>query len=135
TRFFTSLSANVGHNLDGDHYFDLGGDDGLRGYPLRYQNGNQLALLTVEERLYTNWYPFRLFNVGAAAFFDMGRTWGNSLVPTPQLGLLKDLGVGLRLGNARSSFGSVIHVDLAMPLDRGYGISRMQFLITTQQSY
>lgn len=135
TRFYTALNADAGHNLDGDHYFDLGGDTGLRGYPLRYQNGNQLALWTVEERLYTNWYPFRLFNVGAAAFFDMGRTWGSTLVPTPQLGLLKDAGVGLRLGNARSAFGDVIHVDLAFPLDRAYNITGMQFLVTTEASY
>jgi hypothetical protein len=135
TRFFSSLNADAGHNLDGDHYFDLGGDTGLRGYPLRYQNGADLALWTVEERLYTNWYPFRLFNVGAAAFFDMGRTWGTTLVPTPQLGLLKDAGVGLRLGNARSAFGSVIHVDLAFPLDRANGITGLQFLVTTEASY
>jgi hypothetical protein len=135
TRLYVALAGNVGHNLDGDHFFDLGGDNGLRGYPLRYQNGNQSALFTIEERLYTKWFPFKLFNVGAAAFYDMGRTWGTTLVPNPQLGLLKDVGIGLRLGNARSSFGSVIHVDLAMPLDRGYGIQRMQFLITTQQSY
>jgi hypothetical protein len=135
TRFFSSFTADVGHHLDGDHYFDLGGDTGLRGYPLRYQNGNQMALWTVEERLYTNWYPFRLFNVGAATFFDMGRTWGAPLVPTPDLGLLKDWGLGLRLGNARSAFGSVIHVDLAFPLDRAYNINRLQFLVTTEASY
>ena len=110
--------ATLGHDLDGDHYLDLGGDTGLRGYPLRYQNGNERALFTVEERLYTDWYLFRLVNIGAAAFYDMGRTWGTTLVPTPQLGLLKDAGVGLRLGNARSSFGSVVHIDLAVPLDR-----------------
>ena len=136
TRFFINLGANVGHNLDGDHYFDLGGDDGLRGYPLRFQNGNQSALLSVEERLYTNYFLLQLVNLGAAAFFDMGRTWGSPLVSTPNLGMLKDIGMGLRLGNARSSFGSVIHVDVAMPLDRdGYDISRLQFLVTTQQSY
>lgn len=136
TRFFVNLSTNIGHNLDGDHYFDLGGDDGLRGYPLRFQNGNQSALLNIEERLYTNYFLLQLVNLGAAAFFDMGRTWGSPLVSTPDLGLLKDAGVGLRLGNARSSFGSVIHIDLAMPLDRhGYDISRMQFLVTTQASY
>jgi hypothetical protein len=136
TRFFINLAANVGHNLDGDHYFDLGGDNGLRGYPLRFQNGNQSALLNIEERLYTNYFLLQLVNLGAAAFFDMGRTWGSPLVSTPDLGLLKDIGLGLRLGNARSSFGSVIHVDVAMPLDRqGYDISRMQFLVSTQQSY
>jgi len=136
TRFFVNLAGNVGHNLDGDHYFDLGGDNGLRGYPLRFQNGNQSALLSVEERLYTNYFLLRLVHVGAAAFFDMGRTWGSPLVSTPDVGLLKDMGVGLRLGNARSSFGSVIHIDAAVPLDRyGYDISHVQFLVTTQQSY
>jgi hypothetical protein len=136
TRFFVNLAGNVGHNLDGDHYFDLGGDDGLRGYPLRFQNGNQSALLSVEERLYTNYFLLQLVNLGAAAFFDMGRTWGSPLVSTPDLGLLKDAGLGLRLGNARSSFGSVIHIDAAVPLDRhGYDISRVQFLVSTQQSY
>ena len=136
TRFFVNLATNIGHHLDGDHYFDLGGDNGLRGYPLRFQNGNQSALLSVEERLYTNWFPFQLFNVGAAAFFDMGRTWGSPLVSTPDLGMLKDFGAGLRLGNARSSFGSVIHVDVAVPLDARRGdISHVQFLVTTQQSY
>jgi hypothetical protein len=145
TRFFTSLTGDIGHRLDADHYFDLGGDDGLRGYPLRYQNGNQLALWTVEERLYTNWYPFSLFNVGGAAFFDMGRTWGVPVVfqtppnqastTMPELGLLKDVGFGLRLGNARSSFGDVVHIDLAFPLNRAYGISRTQFLVTTETSY
>lgn len=136
TRFFINLAANVGHNLDGDHYFDLGGDNGLRGYPLRFQNGNQSALLSVEERLYTNYFLLQLVNLGAAAFFDMGRTWGSPLVSTPDLGLLKDVGVGLRLGNARSSFGSVIHIDAAVPLDRhGYDISRVQFLVSTQATY
>ncbi len=135
TRLLLSATGDASHNPDGDHYFDLGGDTGLRGYPLRYQNGNDMGLFTVEERLYTHWFPFRLFNVGAAAFYDMGRTWGTTLVPTPQLGLLKDVGAGLRLGNARSSFGSVIHVDFAVPLERAYGISKMQFLVTTEQSY
>jgi outer membrane protein assembly factor BamA len=137
TRLVVRFTGDAGHHLDADHTVQLGGDTGLRGYPLRFQNGNQRALFTVEERLYTNWYLFRLVNVGGAAFYDMGRTWGTTQVPTPQLGLLKDLGVGLRLGNARSSFGSVIHIDLAFPLDRSSSadISSLQFLVSTQQSF
>ena len=134
-RTLVRFSGDAGHDLDGDHTLQLGGDTGLRGYPLRYQNGNQRALVTVEERLYTNYFLFRLVNLGAAAFYDMGRTWGTTLVPTPQLGLLKDVGVGLRLGNQRSSFGSVIHIDLAVPLDRPASISALQFLVSTQQSF
>jgi hypothetical protein len=137
TRLLVRFTGDAGHDLDGDHTLQLGGDTGLRGYPLRYQNGNQRALFTVEERLYTHWYLLRLFNVGGAAFYDMGRTWGTTLVPTPQLGLLKDAGVGLRLGNARSSFGSVIHIDLAAPFDRNSQthIDSVQFLVSTEQSF
>ncbi len=135
TRMLVRFSGDAGHNLDGDHTLNLGGDTGLRGYPLLYQNGNQRALFTIEERLYTDIYILRLVNLGAAAFYDMGRTWGTTLVPTPQLGLLRDAGVGLRLGNQRASFGSVIHIDLAAPLDRAYGIAALQFLVSTQQSF
>src|SRR5208283_3575217 len=66
TKFVVKLVAQAGHDLDVDHFLQLGGDTGLRGYPLRYQSGSDSALLTVEERLYTQWYPFRLTQVGGA---------------------------------------------------------------------
>jgi hypothetical protein len=72
--FFTTLEASVGRALDLDTQILLGGDNGLRGYPLRYQGGEARALLTIEQRYFTNWYPFRLVRVGAAAFVDVGRT-------------------------------------------------------------
>jgi hypothetical protein len=135
SKLLVHLSADAGHRLDLDHNFEIGGDSGLRGYPLRYQNGDSRAQFTVEERVYTNWFLFQLVHVGGAVFFDMGRTWGSTPVPTPQLGVLKDFGVGLRLGNARSSFGSVIHIDLATPLDGDSSISKLQFLVSTEQTF
>ena len=135
SKFLLHASADFGHHLDIDHYLEIGGDTGLRGYPLRYQNGEDRAQFTLEERVYTDWYLFQLLHVGGAVFFDSGRTWGTAPVPTPQLGWLRDLGVGLRLGNGRSSFGSVIHVDLAAPLNASQSISKLQFLVTTEQSF
>ena len=73
--FFSTLQATKGWSLDLDNQILLGGDNGLRGYPLRYQDGDARALLTLEQRYFTDWYPFRLFRVGGAVFFDMGRTW------------------------------------------------------------
>ena len=35
-----------------------------------------MRMFTLEERFYTKWQPLKLFNVGAAVFFDAGRTWG-----------------------------------------------------------
>src|SRR4029077_20331230 len=116
--FFTGLVAAAGWELDADHELTLGGDNGLRGYPLRYQTGSSLALLTVEERYYTKYSLWKLADVGGAVFFDMGRTWGDSAFgPTENLGLLKDVGFGLRLGSTRSALGNVLHIDIAFPLD------------------
>ncbi|HET9445247.1 MAG TPA: hypothetical protein VFO35_03260 [Steroidobacteraceae bacterium] len=133
--FFATLEASVGHALDLDTQILLGGENGLRGYPLRYQGGESRALLTLEQRYFTNWYPFRLFRVGGAAFVDVGRTWGESPVSTPSRGLLKDIGVGLRFGNGRSGLGSIIHVDLAFPLDGDWTIDSVQILVETKERF
>jgi hypothetical protein len=135
TLFFAGIQADVGHNLDPDHDLLLGGDTGLRGYPLRYQTGGARALFTMEERVYTDWYPLHLFRVGGAVFLDVGRTWGPSAVNAPNLGLLKDIGIGLRLGSTRSSLANVIHIDLAVPLDHDPSVRGMQFLIETKKSF
>jgi hemolysin activation/secretion protein len=133
--FFTTLVGTKGWRLDLDDQVLLGGDNGLRGYPLRFQDGSARALWTVEQRYFTDWYPFRLVRVGAAIFFDAGRTWGTVPLAAPSLGLLKDVGFGLRFGNARSGLGNVVHVDLAFPLDAGAGISKVQFLVSTEARF
>ncbi len=132
---YSALSATAGHRLTLDNQILLGGDSGLEGYPLRYQDGTASALFTVQERWFSNWYPLRLFRVGAAVFFDMGRTWGRPPLAQPSLGLLEDAGFGLRLGNARTAFGNVIHVDLAFPINGGAGIQHVQFLVQTQKQF
>jgi outer membrane protein assembly factor BamA len=133
--FFMNLSAEAGSNLDQDQQVLLGGDSGLRGYPLRYQAGEGRWLFTAEQRFFTNWYPFQLFNVGGAVFYDMGSTWGRDPLGAPSQGLLRDVGFGLRFGNSRSALGNVLHVDVAFPLDGDSSISNVQFLIETKKSF
>lgn len=133
--FYASLTGAVSRNLDLDNQLLLGGDSGLRGYPLRYQGGESKALLTLEHRIFTEWYPFRLFNVGGAIFFDAGRTWGENPAGGPNLGVLRDVGFGLRLGNNRSGEGRVLHVDIAFPLDGEDTIDRVQILVDAKTSF
>jgi hypothetical protein len=133
--FFMGLAATVGSNLDADEQILLGGDSGLRGYPLRYQAGTGRVLFTAEQRVFTNWFPFQLVNVGGAVFFDMGRTVGRDPLGTESQGLLKDVGIGLRLGNSRSGLGNVLHIDLAFPLDGDSSISSMQVIVETKRSF
>jgi hypothetical protein len=133
--FYAGLDAAAGRNLDLEDQILLGGDNGLRGYPLRYQDGTSRALLTLEERYFSDWYPLRLLRVGAAVFTDVGRTWGSAPLAEPGLGILRDLGFGLRFGNSRSGLGNIIHVDLAFPLDGDPSIKRVQFLVTTKATF
>lgn len=113
----------------------LGGDNGLRGYPLRYQTGTQRALFTVEQRYYTDWYPLRLFRVGAAAFADLGRAWGGPNAGATSDRWLADVGIGLRIFSVRSAFSNALHLDIALPLDGDPDTKRMQFLVKTRVSF
>jgi hypothetical protein len=132
---FAAAQVDVGHNLDLDHQLLLGGDNGLRGYPLRYQGGDQRALFTVEQRYFTSWQPFRLFYVGGAAFFDVGRAWGTNPFATDNLGWLKDVGFGARFAGTRAGNGTVVHVDLAFPLDGDSSIDNVQLVIETKRGF
>jgi outer membrane protein assembly factor BamA len=132
---YAGLSGTVTDSLDPDMQLLLGGDNGLRGYPLRYESGTSRALFTVEQRFYTDWYPFRLVRVGGAIFADVGRTWGTGVIGNSDPGLLRDVGFGLRLGNTRSGLGNVLHIDFAFPLNNIAGIQRFQFLVQTMQSF
>jgi outer membrane protein assembly factor BamA len=113
----------------------LGGDNGLRGYPLRYQRGAKRMLFTAEQRYYTDWYPLRLFRVGLAAYADLGRAWGSALA-NPTGSWLADVGIGLRFLNARTAFGNVLHVDLAFPVHRtDPAIRSRQLLVMTGKTF
>ncbi len=84
-------------------------------------------------------------------FADSGRTWGRDELAAAPAGWLTDVGLGLRLGSARSGLGNVLHIDLAFPLNRSAarrgereGIARgtrtsdidsLQLLIETRRSF
>jgi len=130
--FYGSFTGSMVRNPDGSNPLTLGGDNDLRGYPLRYQSGNKSILLNLEERVYTDWYPFRLVRVGAAVFYDGGRAWGGSNPNTANSGWLNDVGFGLRLLTDRSAVGNVLHIDVAFPLNREPGIDAVQLLVYTK---
>ncbi|NIV16983.1 MAG: hypothetical protein GWN47_00915, partial [Woeseiaceae bacterium] len=52
---FVTLEGTWGNGLDVDSLVELGGDTGLRGYPLRYQTGESKVLVTAEQRYFTDW--------------------------------------------------------------------------------
>jgi outer membrane protein assembly factor BamA len=133
--FYASVNGTATKRLDGDNQVLLGGDTGLRGYPIRYQAGSSDVLGTVEERLYSNWYPFRLVRVGGAVFVDSGRMWGTGPFGAAPLGWLSDAGFGLRIGNSRSGLGNVLHVDFSWTLNSAPNAPHFQVTVHTEASF
>ena len=133
--FLVSLQTVFGNHLDAENQVVLGGDTNLRGYPLRYQTGERSVLLNVEQRFYTDFYAFRLIRIGYAFFLDAGRVTGNDPRMTPNLGTLYNLGMGLRLTSPRSSSNSVVHVDLAFPINAPSDIDSVQFIIERKATF
>lgn len=133
--FFATLSATAGHALDLDNPVQLGGDSGLRGYPLRYQSGDTKALITIEQRYFTDWYPFRLVRIGGAIFVDTGRVWGYDPLGGERFGWLTDVGFGLRFAPTRSSARKMIHLDVAFPLGGDESIDNVQILLESKRGF
>lgn len=132
--FYAGLSADFGNKLDADHDLLLGGDNGMRAYPIAFQSGEKRALLTLEQRYFTDWQVYRTFTVGAAVFVDIGRVWGPNSINAPVLGTVKDFGIGLRFGNLRSARANVLHVDLAWPVDDPFN-SGPQLMVETRSTF
>ena len=128
------MRGAVAHDLDPENRILLGGDSGLRGYPLRYAYGDRTGVAGVEQRFYGDRQFAHLFRVGAAAFAEMGYASGGD-APANNLGLLRDVGLGLRFGSSRSSHGAMIHLDVAFPLDAAGDQRHPQVLVSTGDTF
>jgi hemolysin activation/secretion protein len=135
-RLFTSVQFDAARDLDPESQLLLGGDNGLRGYPMRFRDGDRRLLASIEQRFYTDLELLDLFHVGGAIFLDVGRAWYAGDRPGEADETLRDIGIGLRLGSSRSSRGTMVHLDVAFPLDGDRGERRgVQWLVTTKESF
>lgn len=133
--FYAAAAADMLMRPDSASRLELGGDNGLRGYPLRYQAGTRSVLLTAEQRIYTDFFLWQLFRFGGVAFVDVGRAWGGQAGTVIHTPWLADVGAGLRIVSVRSAFSNVLHVDLATPLNAPAGVSKLQLLVKTKASF
>ncbi len=134
--FYAAAAFDFAHALDADQQILLGGDTGLRGYPLRYQEGDRRFLLNLEQRWYGEREFLKVVRFGAAAFVDVGKAWfaGRAAGPSDR-GWLCDVGVGLRVAPSRTSHANVIRLDVAFPMQRDPGIDAVQYLVTTSTRF
>lgn len=132
---FVGARFDYTRGLTDDLQVVLGGDNGLRGYDRNYQVGDRSFVISLEERYYSDWHPFRLVRVGAAAFLDVGRAWYEDRDNGANGGVLANAGIGLRFNSSRASLGRVIHVDLAFPLTGGDDVDSVQILFRARARF
>ncbi|TGE85079.1 hypothetical protein C7Y70_03125 [Pseudoalteromonas sp. KS88] len=133
--WYAKVRLDYAKNLTHDKQLNLGGDNGLRGYPLNYQQGDRSFLINLEKRYYWEYDLLQLFKVGGAAFFDIGRAWFDDKNNGANGQVLKNAGVGLRLAPSRANAGTVIHLDIAAPLDKSNDVDSIQWLVTVKNTF
>jgi len=135
TGLYLALDLDYVRNLPANQQLLLGGEENLRGYPLRYQDGDRRILLTMEKRYYFNKHWYRLFRTGLAIFADAGRAWFPNERNRGATGLLSNIGIGLRLASSRAEKNLTLHIDLAIPLKKEDDVDEVQFLVTGKKRF
>jgi outer membrane protein assembly factor BamA len=120
-------AVDVACRLDPENWYYVGGDQGLRGFPNQLRPGDARWIVSAEYRLLTEQRWWGLVRLGYNAFVDVGavRQFDGQGWTRPY----SDLGVGLRLGNLKSSLGRVILLSVAAPLNREPYQARYQLTI------
>lgn len=114
-----SLSIDDGEKLDRDREFILGAENGLRGYADRTFNGKTRMVVNLEDRFHLIEDIYRLVSLGGAVFADAGGVSNKGVGDLVNSELYYDVGMGLRFGLPRSANGTVLRLDVALPLRDG----------------
>jgi hypothetical protein len=141
SRFYHFLDEHNSYQFNGSfqaaqnpelfEQIEIGGDSGLKGYPVRFQNGERALTLSAERRIYFNVYLWRLFKFGFAAFAEVGSAWNTGDNPV----WLGDVGGGVRLVSTRQSASKVLHIDIAFPLSETGGIDDYQLFVKAKTEF
>lgn len=131
------IKARIQHakNLTDDKQLTLGGETGLRGYPMHYQHGDRSFLISIEKRYYWEYNLLQLYRVGGAVFMDTGKAWFNTKNGDENNQVLKNIGIGLRLAPSRANAGTIIHLDIAAPLNSHEEVDSVQWLLSVKEAF
>jgi hypothetical protein len=113
----------------------LGSETGVRGFPLQYQHGRHSTQFTFEARYYPHINIYKLLELGAAAFVDTGRVFGQSERSKNQSPWMTSVGLGARFYSTHSSESRVIHLDIIKPITSDPNVNSIEFRITTKHSF
>ncbi|RUO81096.1 outer membrane protein assembly factor [Idiomarina tyrosinivorans] len=134
--YYGRLTATEGSNQFADDPVALGGESGVRGYPLQYQHGKHRISASAEARFYPNINVYKLFDVGFVGFVDAGRAWSGFESQFNEYdGVLSSVGIGLRIYSNRSSHRNVVHMNFSKPLANAPSVDSWQWGLQVKQTF
>jgi len=113
----------------------LGGETGLRGYPLQYRHGDLSTQFTAEARYYPHINIYKLLELGGAIFVDTGRVFSSSDNTTNRDSWMASIGIGARFYSMQTSEARVIHVDIIRPMTSDQNVNGVELRVTTKHSF
>lgn len=136
-QLIATASARFADDLERDERYTLGGDEGMRAFPLYYQTGNKAVTGSVEYRYITPWSIYQLLDVAFASFVDTGRAWDNpDAAPGADLEqTLYGAGIGIRLLPNHTSRGSMISIDLTRPFSQNPELSGWRWRVIARKPF
>jgi hypothetical protein len=146
TEYFHKFSKNWGlyinnvNVLSNNQYRDqpitMGGNVGLRGFPLEYQHGENSIKLTAEIRYYPQINVWKIFDVAGAIFFDAGKAFGDVVEENIEKNWLASSGIGLRFYSPHTGGNNnIIHLDLAFPQSDNPDINSVEIRVQAKKSF
>ena len=128
-------NSQFSQNQFQDYPIVLGGESGLRGYPLQYRHGDHSTQFTAEARYYPHINIYKLVELGGAIFVDSGRVFSSSDPTTHQDSWMTSVGIGARFYSNQTSEARVIHVDIIKPVTSVPGVNGIEFRISSKHSF
>jgi outer membrane protein assembly factor BamA len=145
SEFFSKINENWGGYIKNTSQFSknqfidspvvLGGETGIRGFPLQYQRGRNSTLFTLEARYYPHINLYKLIELGGAFFIDTGKVFGRSELSNNQSSWITSIGLGARFYSTHSSEGQVVHFDIVKPISSDPNVSDIEYRLTTKHSF
>ena len=119
-----------------DRPVTVGGNTGLRGFPLQYQHGENSIKLTSELRYYPQINLYKLFDIAGVIFFDASKAFGKVIEDNIETNWLYSAGIGLRLYSPHSGGNhNIIHLDLAFPQSDNPNIDSVEIRVQAKKSF
>ena len=132
--YFKNINQ-IGKNQYADSPLVLGGETGVRGFPLQYQHGQHSTQFSFEARYYPHINIYKLLELGAAAFVDTGRVFNPTETSQQQSPQMTSIGLGMRFYSTHSSEARVIHLDVIKPITSDPNVNSIEIRATTKYSF